>query len=40
MGDVEDYLRSFIRKDKVMRKWTKEVRELVINTLLELGGGM
>jgi hypothetical protein len=38
--DVENYLRLFVRHDKVMRGWTEEDRKLVINTLLERGGGM
>ena len=38
--DINNYLRSFVRADRVMRRWKEEDKELVINTLSERAGGM
>ena len=38
--DINNYLRSFVRADRAMRRWKEEDRELVINALSERAGGM
>ena len=38
--DINNYLRSFVRADRAMRRWKEEDKELVINTLSERAGGM
>ena len=38
--DINKYLRSFVQKDRAMRKWKEEDKELVINTLSERANGM
>ncbi len=38
--DINNYLRSFVRADRVMGRWKEEDKELVINTLSERAGGM
>jgi hypothetical protein len=38
--DIESYVRSFVHKDRAMRRWRAEDRELVITTLSERAGGM
>lgn len=38
--DIDNYIRSFVLKDKDMRKWRKEDRELVIGTLSQKASGM
>lgn len=38
--DINDYIRSFIRSDRAMRRWRTEDKELVINVLSEQANGM
>jgi len=38
--DIQSYVRSFVHKDREMRRWREEDRELVIATLSERAGGM
>jgi len=38
--DINSYVRSFIQKDRAMRRWREEDRELVIATLSERADGM
>jgi NACHT domain-containing protein len=38
--DIQSYVRSFVHKDREMRRWRAEDRELVITTLSERAGGM
>jgi hypothetical protein len=40
MGDINNYIRSFVSSDEAMRTWSAEDKELVINTLSERAGGM
>ena len=38
--DIKTYVHAFVHKDRVMRKWREEDRELVVTTLIERAGGM
>jgi len=38
--DISHYVRSFVHSDEAMKKWSKEDRELVINTLSGRADGM
>jgi hypothetical protein len=38
--DITNYVHSFVRKDRTMRRWREEDRNLVITTLIERAGGM
>ena len=38
--DIKSYVRSFVHKDRTMRRWREEDRNLVISTLIERAGGM
>ena len=38
--DIISYIRSFVHKDRAMRRWREEDRNLVITTLIERAGGM
>jgi len=38
--DIKNYIHSFVHKDRAMRRWREEDRELVITTLSERAGGM
>ena len=38
--DINSYVRSFVHKDRAMRRWREEDKELVITTLSERAGGM
>jgi hypothetical protein len=38
--DIISYVRSFVQKDRAMRRWREEDRNLVIATLIERAGGM
>jgi hypothetical protein len=38
--DIQSYVRSFVHKDRTMRRWRAEDRELVITALSERAGGM
>ena len=38
--DIKSYVHSFVHKDKAMRRWREEDRNLVITTLIERVGGM
>ena len=38
--DIDSYVRSFVLKDRAMRRWREEDRELVITTLSQRAGGM
>ncbi|KAH9967018.1 hypothetical protein BJV74DRAFT_968858 [Russula compacta] len=38
--DINGYVRSFVEKDRSMRRWREEDRELVITTLSERANGM
>jgi len=38
--DISHYVRSFVHSDEAMRRWRKEDRELVIDTLSERADGM
>ena len=38
--DIKTYVRSFVYKDRAMRRWREEDRDLVITTLIERAGGM
>ncbi len=40
MEDIKGYVRSFVHKDRAMRRWREEDRELVITTLSKRAGGM
>jgi hypothetical protein len=37
---INHYIRSFVNSDRTMRRWRKEDRELVINSLSERADGM
>ena len=39
-GDIDSYIRSFVLKDRAMRRWRKEDRELVITMLSQRANGM
>jgi hypothetical protein len=39
-GDINNYVRSFVHKDREMRRWREEDRELVITTLCGRAHGM
>jgi hypothetical protein len=38
--DIDSYIRSFVLKDRAMRRWREEDRELVITTLSQRAQGM
>jgi len=38
--DISHYIRSFVHSDRAMRRWRKEDRELVVNSLSERADGM
>jgi hypothetical protein len=38
--DIDSYIRSFVLKDRAMRRWREEDRELVITTLSQRAEGM
>jgi hypothetical protein len=38
--DIKSYIHSFVHKDKAMRRWSEEDRNLIITTLMERSGGM
>jgi hypothetical protein len=38
--DIDGYIRSFVLKDRAMRRWREEDRELVITTLCQRAEGM
>jgi hypothetical protein len=38
--DIKNYVQSFVQKDRTMRRWREEDRNLVIETLIERAGGM
>jgi hypothetical protein len=38
--DIDNYIRSFVLKDRAMRRWREEDRELVITTLSQRAQGM
>ena len=38
--DIKSYVHSFVHKDRTMRRWREEDRNLVITTLIERAGGM
>jgi hypothetical protein len=38
--DIKSYVQSFVHKDRTMRRWREEDRNLVITTLSERSGGM
>jgi hypothetical protein len=38
--DIKIYVQSFVHKDRTMRRWREEDRNLVITTLIERAGGM
>jgi hypothetical protein len=38
--DIAEYIASFVRLDKRMRRWREEDKDLVIKTLSEKAGGM
>jgi hypothetical protein len=38
--DIDGYIRSFVLKDRAMRRWREEDRELVIATLSQRANGM
>jgi len=38
--DINSYVRSFVHKDREMRRWREEDKELVITTLSERANGM
>jgi hypothetical protein len=38
--DIKSYVNSFVNKDRTMRRWREEDRNLVITTLIERAGGM
>jgi hypothetical protein len=37
--DISHYVRSFVHSDRAMKRWRKEDREMVINTLSERADG-
>ena len=39
-GDIDSYVRSFVQRDRAMRTWRMEDRELVIDMLSERANGM
>ena len=39
-GDINSYVWSFVHKDRSMRRWREEDRELVVKTLSERAHGM
>jgi hypothetical protein len=39
-NDIKNYVHSFVQKDRAMRRWREEDRNLVIATLIERAGGM
>jgi hypothetical protein len=38
--DIKSYVHSFVHKDRAMRRWREEDRNLVITTLIERAAGM
>ena len=38
--DIKSYIRAFVDSDRAMRRWRKEDKELVVNTLSERADGM
>jgi len=38
--DIKSYVQSFVHKDRTMRRWREEDRNLVITALIERAGGM
>ena len=40
LRDLAEYIKSVVDSDATMQDWPSEVKELVINTLTEKGGGM
>ena len=38
--DIKSYVYSFVHKDRAMRRWREEDRNLIITTLIERAGGM
>ena len=38
--DIKSYVESFVHRDRTMRRWREEDRNLVITTLIERAGGM
>lgn len=38
--DINNYIRSFVQRDRAMRRWRAEDKALVIKTLSERAGGM
>jgi hypothetical protein len=38
--DIAEYVTSFVRTDRKVRRWREEDKELVIKTLLEKADGM
>ena len=38
--DIDGYIRSFVLKDRTMRRWREEDREVVITTLSQRANGM
>ena len=38
--DIKRYVNSFVHKDRTMRRWREDDREVVIITLTERAGGM
>ena len=38
--DIDGYIRSFVLKDRAMRRWREEDRELVVTTLSQRADGM
>ncbi|KAH9056330.1 ankyrin repeat-containing domain protein [Lactarius vividus] len=40
MADISGYIKSFVHSDRNMRRWTAELRQLVIDTLSEKADGM
>jgi hypothetical protein len=38
--DIRSYVHSFVHKDRAMRRWREEDRNLVMATLIERAGGM
>ena len=39
-GDIDSYVRSFVQRDRAIRRWRAEDRELVIEVLSERANGM
>jgi hypothetical protein len=38
--DIVDYIKSVVRSDRSMRRWTEEDKQLVIETLSDRADGM